>query len=59
MKGFIELTDSLDWRCTIKVSCITRVSERMTCRYKAVFLDLRTLCRLCAAPPRETIVTTN
>ena len=28
MKGFIELTDSLDRRCSIKVSCITQVSER-------------------------------
>lgn len=32
MKGFIELTDSLDRRCTIKVSSITRISERTTYR---------------------------
>lgn len=32
MKGFIELTDSLDRRCTIKVNSITRVSERTVYR---------------------------
>ncbi|WP_291584970.1 hypothetical protein [Bacteroides sp.] len=33
MKGFIELTDSLERRCTIKVSAITQVSERFRYRY--------------------------
>lgn len=33
MKGFIELTDSLDRRCTINVNSITRVSERTKYRY--------------------------
>lgn len=32
MKGFIELTDSLGRRCSIKVSSITRVSECTTYR---------------------------
>lgn len=34
MKGFIELTDSLGRRCTIKANCITRVCERTTYRYR-------------------------